>query len=105
MSADDGYYILATKGEDGQTEFRTVWAQGMDWEFVTPEDPSELDDYTQPPLTRDFVVKFFELYRKSPIIYDEDQAWREAQDMNDIAYETELGVNMLDYREVPYPTE
>lgn len=110
MSADNGIYILVTKGATGEDslEYRVAYHRGIDNIQFEPDWPSE-----QPCLNRSILIAYF---GECEVFTDQDKAYEEAKaleaiDMTDEEYGylddnyLEDGICGLDYSSVPFPPQ
>ena len=97
MSADNGVYILATKGQDrGKKEYRVTHAQAIEDINYAPDFPPGRSD----GLNTEYVQAKF---GKSPIFTDRKIAEGYALRLQEELEWTEYGICFLDYRHVRYP--
>ena len=93
MSADNGVYILETKGP----EYRVAHLQAVDnvyYSWSTADDGTtngdEVDDQDI------WIMNAREMWFGAPVFTDEDEAWRAARELHDKIDYTEYGISKIE---------
>ncbi len=98
MSADNGIYILVTKGRKrGQKEYRVIHAQAIENICETPDYPASPQESV---LDRECVL---ELFGECRVFTDRKFAEGYAMCMEDQTWFTEYGISFLDFSQVRFP--
>ncbi|QQG42772.1 MAG: hypothetical protein HYW15_00965 [Candidatus Giovannonibacteria bacterium] len=96
MSADNGVYILATKGSEGKKEYRVAHAQAIENLWYKPDFPKE-----KPELSLEYVSVLFGDCRR--VFNDQKLAEGYALHILDEVGYAEYGVQLLDFAHIRLP--
>lgn len=95
MSADNGVYILATKGPRGKKDYRVAHLQAVENLWYKPDFPRE-----KPELNLKCVV---DLYSECRVFTDRTLAMGYALRIADEVWNLEYGIQLLDYTHMRLP--
>lgn len=99
MSADNGVYILATRGRKRKgrgREYRVAHVQAIENAWFDPDYPA-----SRPRLNRELVL---ELFGKSKVFTDLKIARGYAERILEEVVYAEYGIRVLWYTDLPFPT-